>query len=581
MRLQNLFARTLREAPADADSASHKLLVRGGYVQPIAAGVYAALPLAHRALARLAAIIRTEMDAIGGQELSMPILQPAELWQTTGRYQAIGAELMRLEDRAGRPMVLGMTHEEVVAELAHRIVISYRQLPQLVYQIQTKERDEPRARGGLIRVREFTMKDSYSLDVDEAGLDVQYHAHYQAYFNIFAHAGLPVIAVNSDVGMMGGSQAHEYMYISPIGEDSLVLCDACGYAANRQIAPARKPAVDFGAPRPLAKVATPGMATIADLAQFLGLPTSQTAKAVFFVARIRDVDRLVTVVVRGDTEVNETKLANHVKASDLRPATDDEILAHSMTPGYASPIGTDPDRVLVVADTLVPQASNLVAGANEHGYHLLNTNYGRDYTAALVADVVSASEGDPCPDCSAPVRLARGVEVGNIFKLGTRYSAALGATFLDRDMVEKPIVMGSYGIGLGRLLACIVEEHHDEHGIIWPMTVAPYDVHLISLGENAAAEQLYVRLQASGLAVMYDDRDSSPGEKFADADLLGLPIRLTVSRRTLKEDKVEVKLRRATEKTQVPLADAVAHVQELRQQLLDEIRTTVKPVPYR
>lgn len=581
MRLQNLFARTLREVPADADTASHQLLVRGGYVQPIAAGVYATLPLAHRSIEKLAGIIRAEMDAIGGQELSMPILQPAELWQTTGRYQAIGAELMRLQDRAGRPMVLGMTHEEVVAELAHRIVISYRQLPQLVYQIQTKERDEPRARGGLIRVREFSMKDSYSLDVDETGLDVQYRAHYQAYYNIFARAGLPVIAVNSDVGMMGGSQAHEYMYITPIGEDSLVLCDACGYAANRQIAPARKPAVDHGAPRPLEKVATPGMATIADLAQFLGLPTAQTAKAVFFVARIGDADRLVTVVVRGDTEVNETKLANHIKAADLRPATDDEILAHGMAPGYASPIGTDPERVLVVADTLVPEAGNLVAGANEPGYHLLNTNYGRDYAAAIVADVISASEGDPCPNCNAPVRLARGVEVGNIFKLGIRYSAALGATFLDRDMVEKPVVMGSYGIGLGRLLACVVEEYHDEHGIIWPMSVAPYDAHLISLGENAAADALYGRLQAGGLAVLYDDRDNSPGEKFADADLLGMPIRLTVSRRTLKEDKVEVKLRRSPDKYTVPLADAVTHARDLRERLLEEIRAKVKPVAYR
>jgi prolyl-tRNA synthetase len=585
MHLQHLFARTTREAPAEAEIASHRLLLRGGYIYPIASGIYAYLPLARRALNRVEQIIREEMDAIGGQELTMPVLQPAELWQASGRYQAIGAELMRLQDRAGRDMVLAMTHEEVVAELTRHTVLSYRQLPQLVYQIYTKERDEPRARGGLIRVREFTMKDSYSLDVDEAGLDVQYRAHYQAYFNVFHRCGLPVVAVASDVGMMGGSGAHEYMFVTPIGEDTLVLCDACGYAANRQVAAATRPVVDHGAPEPLAEVATPETPTIAALAELLGIPAHQTGKAVFFVATTgaaaespKGGERFVAVIVRGDTEVNETKLTNALHANALRPATDAEIEAHGMAPGYASPIGVDPARVLVIVDRLVSASANLVVGANRPGFHLRNSNYGRDYTAALVADVVAAADGDPCPQCGAPVHTARGVEVGNIFKLGAKYSAALGATFLDRDSAARPVIMGSYGIGVGRLLACVVEHCHDAQGIVWPASLAPYDVHLVSLNENAAADEVYRALQAAGLNVLYDDREESAGVKFADADLLGMPIRVTVSKRTLKDGAVEVKLRRAEEKMLVPRGDAVAHVQALRQQLLDEIATTVRPV---
>jgi prolyl-tRNA synthetase len=435
-------------------------------------------------------------------------------------------------------------------------------------------------------VREFTMKDSYSLDVDDAGLDAQYRAHYQAYYNIFARAGLPVTAVNSDVGMMGGTAAHEFMFLTPIGEDTLVICPQCGYAANRQIAPATRPLVDHGPPEPLAEVATPNTPTIAALAEFLGIPASQTGKAVFFIARrpgagSEPEDRLVTAVVRGDTEVNETKLTNLLQASALRPASDAEIEAGGMAPGYASPIGIDPARAVVVADRLVAESHNLVVGANRPGYHLRNANHGRDYTAALVGDIVAASAGDPCPACGEPVALERGVEVGNIFKLGTKYSAALGANVLGPDGVQRPIVMGSYGIGVGRVLACVVEHSHDEHGIIWPASVAPYDVHLVSLGENEAAAELYAELQRGGLSVIYDDRGESAGVKFADADLLGMPIRVTLSRRTLAAGEVEIKLRSATERTLVPRAEAVEQVQRLRQALLDAIQATVVTVPYR
>ncbi|GIX48400.1 MAG: proline--tRNA ligase [Candidatus Tectimicrobiota bacterium] len=453
-------------------------------------------------------------------------------------------------------MVLAMTHEEVVAELARQEIRSYRQLPCLVYQIQTKFRDEPRPRGGLIRVREFTMKDSYSLDADWEGLDAQYRAHYQAYFNIFHRCGLPVIAVQSDVGMMGGQMAHEFMYLTPVGEDTLVLCDACGYAANRQVARVRKAAPPAEAPLPIEKVATPGVTTIEALAGFLNLPPSRTAKALFLVATCADPARpererqqLVFAVVRGDMELNETKLANAIGATHLRPAREEEIRAIGAEPGYASPVGLELKDVLVVVDDLIPQSPNLVAGANEPGYHLLHTNYGRDYQATLVADITAAQEGDACLKCGAPLRTARGVEVGNIFKLGTRYSEKLGATFLDRDGTEKPIVMGSYGIGSGRLLACIVEEHHDERGICFPITVAPYHVYCVVMSPRApeveqVAEQLYREAWAQGIEVLLDDRDTTAGVKFNDADLIGLPLRLTVSARSLAAGGVELKHRR-------------------------------------
>ncbi len=583
MRLSHHFGSTLREAPVGAEAISHQLLVRAGFIRQLGQGLFSYLPLARRSLTKIENILREEMNAIGGQELTMPVAHPAEVWQATGRWYSIGPEMARFKDRKDRDMVLAMTHEEVVADLCKTEIRSYRQLPQLVYHIQTKFRDDPRPRAGLIRVREFTMKDSYSLDVDDAGLDKQYRAHYQAYFNIFNRCGVPAIAVGSDVGMMGGSLAHEYMYLTPVGEDTLVLCRHCGYAANRQIAKFAKSIPLAEELKPIEKVATPDCKSIEALANFLGVPRSKTAKAVFMIAGHEEEGRtreeFIFAVVRGDMDVNETKLSNAVKADWLRPATDDEIRAVGATPGYASPIGLS--NVTVVVDDAVPSSPNLVAGANDAGYHLLNTNVGRDYTPTLVTDLAAASDGDACLNCGQPLYTSRGVEVGNIFKLGTRYSAAIGANYLDADGTEKPIVMGSYGIGSGRLLACVAEEHHDDKGLIWPITVAPYQVHLVALGETETADRVYNALLTAGLEVLYDDRSESPGVKFADADLIGLPIRLTVAAKALKSGGIEMKRRDRAEKTIVPEAELIARVQTEIKGMLAEIQSKVIEVPFK
>ncbi|HNS38269.1 MAG TPA: proline--tRNA ligase, partial [Anaerolineaceae bacterium] len=563
-----LFGTTLREAPTEAEVISHQLLLRAGFIRPLAAGIFSYLPLAQRALVNIMRIIRAEMDAIGGQEISMPVVHPAELWQQTGRWDAIGAEMGRFTDRNNRAMALAMTHEEVVAALTKSEIRSYRQLPALVYQLQTKWRDDPRPRAGLIRVREFTMLDSYSLDATWEGLDAQYQAHYEAYFNIFRRCELPVVAVQSDTGMMGGQMAHEYMYLTPIGEDSLLFCDSCGYSANRQAARFSRPTPAAEAPLPLERVATPHASSIAELAAFLNIPAARTAKAVFFMAEPADGSPafLVFAVVRGDMEVNETKLANAVQARDLRPATDVEIRAIGAEPGYASPLGLRGARVVV--DELIPASPNLVAGANETGYHLRNVNYGRDFTADQVVDLAAATEGSPCPQCGAAMRLSRGVEVGNIFKLGTKYTDALECGFSDENGQIRPVIMGSYGIGVGRLLACIAEQHHDENGLCWPAEVAPYPVHLTLLsgktGEpDAVAQALAAELTAAGLEPLFDDRTESAGVKFADADLIGLPLRITVSERALKQGGVEFKPRRASERFIVPLENAVAAARQI------------------
>ena len=586
MRMSKLFSRTLREIPSEADVPSHQLLLRAGYIRQLAAGVFSYLPLGRRAMDKIEDILRQEMNVIGGQEITMPVVHPADIWKETGRWYEIDAEMGRFKDRSERDMALAMTHEEVVADLVRKEVRSYRQLPMLVYHIQTKWRDDPRPRAGLIRAREFTMKDSYSIDADWEGLDVQYRYHYQAYFNIFRRCGLPVITVKSDVGMMGGQSAHEFMYLNPTGEDTLLLCNACGYSANRQIARFRK--IEPAAETPLAveKVATPGAKTIEELAHYLDIPKEKTAKAVFLVATmpvqesgsvnegltneslpkngLSYEEHFIFVIVRGDMEVNETKLANLLNARSLRPATEEEIRLIGAVPGYASPVGLPAD---VVVDDLIPRSPNLVAGANEAGYHLRNVNYGRDYQAKFIADIVAAQEGDGCPQCGAPLRSVRGIEVGNIFKLGTHFSEPMGCTYTDQDGLERPVVMGSYGIGVGRLLACIAEEHHDESGLIWPVSVAPFQVHLIVLagkgtvesGNNPAnpslemANELYQALQETGIEVLFDDRSESPGVKFNDADLIGLPIRLTISERAIKQGGIEFKRRDLSEKQILPL----------------------------
>ncbi len=578
MKLSHLFGETLREAPADAEFTSHQLLVRAGYIRQLGTGIFSYLPLARRVMDKIENIMREEMNAIGGQEMTMPVVHPAEIWQETGRWYQIGSEMGRMKDSTGRDMVLAMTHEEVVTSLVRDIIHSYRQLPALIYHLQTKWRDEPRSRGGLIRVREFTMKDSYSLDRDWEGLDKQYWAHYHAYFNIFNRCGLPTIAVESDVGMMGGKQAHEFMYLTPIGEDTLVLCDACGYTSNRQVATFRKPEPEAEEAKPLEKVATPGAKTIEDLANFLNIPQSKTAKAVFMVATItegqEDVEKFVFAVVRGDMDLNETKLTNAVKAKELRPAHEEEIKAIGAEPGYGSPIGVRCENILLVVDDLVTKSPNLVAGANEEGYHFLNVNYGRDYEADIVADIVAAADGYACPHCGAPLRTVRGVEVGNIFKLGTRYSAAMGAYFQDKDGERKPVIMGSYGIGVGRLMASVVEEHNDKYGIIWPITIAPYQVHIVALrGGFEVAERLYDDLQDAGVEVLYDDRtEPSPGEKFNDADLIGVPLRLTVGGRSLKKGGVEMKRRSQKDVELIPLDDVVDRVQDEIRAMIEDLR---------
>ena len=563
MKTSNLFGQTLREAPADAEVASHQLLVRAGFIRQLGAGIFSYLHLAQRSIAKIENILREEMNAIGGQEITMPVVHPADVWKETGRWYQIGSEMGRFLDKNERDMVLAMTHEEVITDLVRRDIQSYKQLPRLLYHIQTKWRDDPRPRAGLIRGREFTMKDSYSLDADWEGLDKQYQAHYQAYFNIFRRCGLPVVAVKSDVGMMGGKIAHEFMYLAPIGEDTLIMCDACGYTANRQIAKFRKPSIMEEPLKSIDKVATPNISTIEGLAKFLNIPKSKTSKAVFAVATItdgqHDISKFVFAIIRGDMDVNETKLANAVKAKDLRPAREEEIRQIGAIPGYASPVGLS--DAFVVVDDIVPESPNLVAGANEEGYHLLNVNYGRDYQGAIVGDIALAEEGHACPDCGKNLRTCRGVEVGNIFKLGTRYSDSLGCMYLDRDGKLKPVIMGSYGIGVGRLLACVAEEYHDGRGLAWPITITPYQIHLIALkGGEEVANSLYTALESNGLEVLYDDRDESPGVKFNDADLIGIPLRLTVGERSLKEGGVELKHRRGNELTIVHLNKVVQMV---------------------
>ncbi len=562
MRLSKLFFTSLRDDPADAEMASHKLLVRAGYVRQLGAGIYSLLPLGFRVSQRIEQVIRDEMNAIGGQEMEMPVVHPADLWRETGRYAKIGPEMVRFKDRSGRDMVLAMTHEEVVADLLRDLVKSYRQLPAIVYHFQTKFRDEPRSRGGLIRVREFVMKDSYSLDADAAGLDHAYDLHYAAYEKIFGRLGLETVTVGADVGIMGGSLAHEFMALNDAGEDTLVICESCGYAANQQIAAvgAADPAPEEL--RPTEEVATPETPTIASLAALLGVGTDRTAKATFFVT---GDGRLITAIVRGDFEANETKLSNAVKSiGGLRPAKTDEIKAAGMEPGYASPIGAH--DTTVVMDELAARSPNLVAGANRHGYHLLNVNSGRDFTPDLVTDIANARAGDACPNCSSPVVLRQGIEVGNIFKLGTDFTRALGSTYLAEDGSRNLVVMGSYGIGLGRAMACIVEAHHDDKGIAWPASVAPYPAHLVSLGASRdpavgeAAEALYRRLADAGVELLYDDRDESPGVKLTDAELLGMPRILTISPRSLAAGGVEVTHRASGERSVRPIAEVEAEL---------------------
>lgn len=561
MRMSQLFGRTLRTAPNDVEIVSHQLMLRAGMIRPLGSGLISLLPLGWRVVGKVEQIVREEMDAIGAQELLMPVVHPADIWRESGRYDQIGPEMARFKDRTERDMVLALTHEEVVTDLARQEISSYRQLPMIVYHMQTKFRDEPRSRGGLIRVREFTMKDSYSFDVDEAGLDHAYRLHWRAYDRIFRRIGLKFIIVGADVGMMGGSASHEFMAFSENGEDTILICESCGYASNREVArfkraePVSEELVD------IEEVETPNTPTIQALADLLGVPTARTAKAVFFKG---GSGRFIFAVIRGDLDVNDTQLRNVTGERTLTPASVEEIKAIGAEPGYGSPVGTH--DAFVVADISIRDTPNLVAGANRPGWHLKNVNLGRDYQADLVADIATSEDGFPCPTCGAPLRATRAIEVGNIFKLGTRYSEKMGATYLDANGESHPIVMGSYGIGPGRSAATVVEQRHDEKGIIWPLSIAPYHVALIEIpspddsAPHEFAERLYAELEDVGVEVLYDDRDERPGVKFNDAELIGIPLRVAVSARNMANGQIELKLRTAKEAIFVPIDQAVAEI---------------------
>ena len=562
MRISNLFGKTQRELPAEAETISHRLLQRAGMIHQVAAGVYAYLPLGWRVLKKIENIIRDEMDKAGGQEVNLPVLQPLEIWQQSGRDQALGKVLFTLSDRRQRQLALGPTHEEVITALAAYNVQSYRDLPLLLYQIQVKFRDEPRPRGGLIRVREFLMKDLYSFDADEAGLEISYQKMGDAYHNIFKRCGLPVMLVEADSGAIGGKDSREFMMVSESGEDEIIHCPECNYAANLEKAVSVKEKVDSGAPLPVEEVSTPGAASIEEVANFLKIPHSQTLKAVFYIAD----GKLVFVVIRGDLEVNETKLNNQLKAGEMRLATEAEVTGAGLVAGAASPVGIKGIRV--VADDSVTTGTNFVAGGNKPETHLRNVNYPRDFKADVVTDIASARAGSKCPRCGGQLASTRGIEVGHIFKLVTTYSEKFGASFIDEKGESRPMVMGCYGLGLSRLMAAVIEQNHDDKGIIWPPTLAPYRVYLCPLyRENTkvaeVAEKLYADLEADGFEVLFDDRQESPGVKFNDADLLGIPLRVTVSPRTLEKDSVELKKRAEKDFEVVPLADIVKKLKGL------------------
>lgn len=565
MRFSRLLGRTLKEAPADADTASHSYLVRAGMIQQLSAGVYSYMPMGWKTLRKIENIIRDEMDKAGGQELNMPSLQPIELWEKSGRLPSFDKTIFMVKDRKEHVLALGPTHEEVVTDLVRRSVQSYRDLPQLPYQIQNKFRDEPRPRGGLLRVREFIMKDLYSFDPDEAGLDENYRKMVQGYKNIFSRCGLPAVMVEADSGAIGGKASHEFMLVAESGEDEIIYCPQCDYAANAEKAVSTKSPGLKEKPLPFEEVATPGLKTIDEVATFLGIKAIQTLKSVFYTAD----GELIFVVIRGDLAVNEIKLKNLLKCTDLHLATEEETRSAGLVAGYASAIGLK--NVKIIADDSITLGNNFVTGANKPDTHLKNVNYPRDFSADVIADIALACAGGICQQCNHELKAKRGIEVGHVFKLGTFLSERLGAFYLDKDGTTKPIIMGCYGIGVGRLLAAAVEQNHDDKGIIWPVPIAPYEVYLCALKiedqkVNEAAEKLYSDLTQMGVEVLYDDREESPGVKFNDADLMGIPLRIVVSPRTLKTNSVELKWRREQKSQMLPLENLGSVVKKMLKQ---------------
>lgn len=562
MRFSRLLGKTQKEVPAEADCISHQYLIRAGMIQQVAAGVYSYMPTGWRVLRKIENIIRDEMDKAGGQELMMPSLQPLELWEKSGRLPSFDKTIFIVTDRKEHKLAIGPTHEEIITDLVRRTVQSYRDLPQLPYQIQNKFRDEPRPRGGLLRVREFIMKDLYSFDTDEEGLDENYNKMMQAYKNVYRRCGLPAVMVEADSGAIGGKASHEFMLVTDGGEDEIVYCPKCGYAANVEKATSIKSPGDVNEPLPLEEIATPGIKTISDLVSFLNITPNKILKAIFYVAD----GNVVFAIIRGDLDINETKLKNALKCIDLHMASDSDVGSAGLVAGYASPINVK--GIKLIADDSIKLGNNFIAGANKPDTHLKNVNYPRDFQVDIIADIAVARGGDMCPNCKGKLLTQKGIEVGHIFKLGTFLSERLGAYYLDRDGATKPIIMGCYGIGVGRLLAAAVEQNHDEKGIIWPLPIAPFQVYLCPLKVEISdialtADRLYDDLSQAGIEVLYDDRDESPGVKFNDADLIGIPLRIVISPRTLQNNSVEIKWRKEKGTEILPLNGLVATVTKL------------------
>ena len=568
MRQSRHVGKTLREVPKDAQTAAHALMLRAGYMQQVSAGVYTYLPLLYRTLHKISQIIREEMTAAGSEELLMPALQPRELWEETGRwerYTAVDGIMFSFKDRRGAVSCLGPTHEEVVTDILRREIKSYKDMPRSVFQIQTKFRDEIRPRFGLMRAREFIMKDAYTFDTDEAGLDVAYEAMRKAYHRICERIGFKFRAVEADSGAIGGSGSQEFMVLADTGEDTILFCDTCDYAANQERAVSRlEEFAQDPEPLPRQDIVGEGLVNTAALAKFAGIPVWKTTKTLIFEAD----GQFLAAMVRGDCDVNEIKLTNHLNCKQLRLASAEKIKELTGAEvGYAGVVGLPP-QVRVVADLLCKDRINFECGANQTHHHLLNVNFGRDLPLPEFADFKLAKEGDGCPRCGGKLQSARGIEVGHIFKLGTKYSKTMNVRYLDAKGQSLLVIMGCYGIGVSRMAAAFIEQNHDDKGILWSAQVAPYHVHLIGLNledetVKAAADQLYAQLQAAGLEVLFDDRPARAGEKFGDADLIGLPVRLTLSKRTLEQNKIEFKLRRDAQAEAITLDEAIERIKKL------------------
>lgn len=568
MRTSKLYAPTLRQTPAEAEVPSHQLMLRAGFIRKVAGGVYTYLPLAWRTLRKIEQIVREEMDAKDGQELALPIIQPAELWKETGRWEVFGEEMFRLVDRHNREFCLGPTHEEIITDLVRNEVRSYKQLPLLLYQIQNKYRDEIRPRFGLMRGREFIMKDAYSFDKDEAGLDKSYNDMYDAYTRVFTRCGLTFRPVEADGGAIGNATTHEFTVLAETGESDIVYCEKCDYAANSEKSELKTIIAPAEEELPLEKVYTPHTKTIEAVAQYLNTPIEKNIKAVIFQ---NEKDQVICAFVRGDHEVNDVKLQNVTGAIALKMAEENAIRAVGGVPGFMSPIGLNKDAIVVV-DQTVMEMHNAVCGANEEDHHYKNANPKRDFGDVIVADIRLIQAGDPCPHCGSPVKMTHGIEVGQVFKLGTKYSKALGATFLDENGKEKPLIMGCYGIGVSRTMAAAIEQFHDEHGIIWPAAIAPFEAVIVPISakdeaQMEVAEKLYAQMKKIGVDVLLDNRKERAGVKFKDADLIGYPVRITVSPKLLDGNQVEIKIRRNGETINVNIDECAEKIQEMLKNL--------------